>query len=408
MMVPITLGDSTLSGSDNRTGASSAFCIPKLSVFFCLLLVVAPVAVRAGEISILAPATPETALLSRNKIVNMVVKVSEAADLNRLLLTIDGDERVIEPSSRQPKDSAYYIHYRLPLKKGANGFTLQPGDRKLSIRYTPLSSLINVNLDAPGVYRFHRQAIIPEECSGCHTEKLPAGAVIDKVRYGQFSPECYSCHSNMVTGSEWRHFPSSALLCRTCHQSAADAKQMVVPTGKVEGLCFDCHVNNKKWSSMTHIHGPVGTGDCTICHDPHGSGSEFQLWADGKGRLCVVCHDEMKKFIDSGQRNLEVHGIMNAQGCGACHSPHATNFRFQLFGEINDLCVSCHVALAGVTQGHPVQNHPVKGKSDPRRAGYPFTCTSCHNPHGSPYKYMLIGDVRSGRVCVKCHSEKIN
>jgi predicted CXXCH cytochrome family protein len=379
-----------------------------LTLIFLMFYGAVPTAVCAGEIAVLAPAASDLTILSRNKIVNVVVKVSEAADLNQLLLTADSDRRTIDPVGRHTRNSVYYVHYRLPLKKGGNNFTLAPGARKLSVRYTPLSSLLNVNLDDPSVYRFHRQATIPEECAGCHTDKLPPDAVVDKVRYGQFSPECFSCHSTTVVGSEWRHFPSSALLCRTCHQSAADAKQMVVPSGKVEGLCFDCHVNNKKWSSMTHIHGPVGTGDCTICHDPHGSGSEFQLWADGKGKLCVVCHEEMKKYLDTGQKNFMVHGIMNAQGCGACHNPHASNHRFQLIGEINDLCVNCHISLAGKTQGHPVQNHPLKGKSDPRRAGFPFTCTSCHNPHGSAYKYLLIGDVRSGRVCVKCHSEKIS
>jgi predicted CXXCH cytochrome family protein len=360
----------------------------------------------AGEITVLAPSALESAMLSRNKLVNVVVKVTDAADLNLLILKADGDGHVVEPLGRHVRNSIYYVHYRLPLKKGANNFTLSPGGRKIGIKFTPLSTLLNVNLEEPGVYRFHRQAAIPEECAGCHTEKLPPDASIDKVRYGQYSPECYSCHSSMVNGSEWRHFPSSALLCRTCHQSSTDAKQLTVPTGKVESLCFDCHVNNKKWAKMSHIHGPVGTGDCTICHDPHGSGNEFQLWADAKGKLCVVCHEEMKKFLDSGQKAFVVHGIVNAQGCSACHSPHATNYRFQLFGEINDLCVSCHVTLAGISKGHPVQDHPLKGKSDPRRAGNPFSCTSCHNPHGSPYKYLLIGDVRSGRICVKCHSEK--
>jgi len=371
-------------------------------------LLLAAETATAGEISLLAPNVDQSAMISRNKVVNVVVKVADVADLKMLILKDDSDGHAIDASGRHMKDNAYFVHYRVPLKKGGNSFTLDPLARKITIRYTPLSSLLNVDLDAPGVYRFHRQGTIPGECGGCHTEKLPADAVVDKVRYGQYSPECYSCHVGIVSGSEWRHFPSSSLLCRTCHQLGNDANKLVVPTGKVEGLCFACHLNKVKWTSMSHIHGPVGTGDCTICHDPHGSGSAFQLWADGKGKLCVVCHDGMKKFIDGGAKNLVVHGIMNAQGCGACHSPHATNYRFQLFGEINDLCVSCHTALAGIENGHPVQKHPVKGKSDPLRTGMPFTCTSCHNPHGSAYKYLLIGDVRGGRVCIKCHGEKSN
>lgn len=394
-----------MTGSDCLPGSRSGLHGLKLPLLFLLLLLAAPVAARAGEITVLVPTALESAMLSRNKLVNVVVKVTEAADLNNLLLRADKDGYVFDPVGRHARDNVYYVHYRLPLKKGANSFTLAPLNQHINIKYTPLSTLLNVDFNAPGIYRFHRQAAIPAECGGCHTDKLPPDAAVDQVSYGQFSPECYSCHSSTAVGSEWRHFPSAVLLCRTCHQSVSKDQPLAVPAGKVESLCFACHVNNKKWLAMTHIHGPVGTGDCTICHDPHGSGNEFQLWADGKGKLCVVCHEEMKKFLEPGQRNFVVHGIMNAQGCGACHSPHATNNRFQLLGEINDLCMGCHTSMAASIGGHPVQNHPVKGKSDPRRAGNPFSCTSCHNPHGSPYKYLLIGDVRGGRICMKCHSE---
>lgn len=380
-------------------------------ILFCLLALsalAAPAATRAGEVILLTPPALESAVLSRNKVVNVVVKVTEAADLNQLMLVDERSNELVEPGGRHLLNSVYYVHYRLLLKKGANNFILMPGRRKLSVRYTPLSSLLNINFADPGLYRFHRQETIPGECGGCHTEKLPAEAVVDQVRYGQFSPECYSCHSRTAAGSEWPHFPSAALLCRTCHPPGPDGKAISVSTGKVEGLCFSCHLNNKKWTGMSHIHGPVGTGDCTICHDPHGNTNEFQLWADGKGRLCVVCHEEMKKYLDTGQRAFVVHGIMNAQGCGACHSPHATNHRFQLYGEINELCVRCHLSISATNGSHPIQGHPVSGKSDPLRPGNPFTCTSCHNPHGSAYKYLLIGDVRGGRVCAKCHPVGLN
>ena len=116
---------------------------------------------------------------------------------------------------------------------------------------------------------------------------------------------------------------------------------------------------------------------------------------------------EQKKHLNQGQKKLFVHGILNAKGCVICHSPHATDYRFQLDGEINDLCVSCHTGFKGVKLGHPVHKHPVVGKKDPRRKGYAFTCTSCHNPHGSENRYMLIGDVRGGQVCVMCHDGKM-
>jgi predicted CXXCH cytochrome family protein len=375
-------------------------------VLLCLLLacgVVRPAAGRAGEITLLTPTQTDLTLLSRNKIFDLVVKVTEAADLDRVGLRDDLNRRPFDPVGRHLKDGIYYLHYRVPLKKGANSFTLAPISRTVKIRFTPLSSLLNVDFEAPGVYLFHRSETIPAECGACHTAALPADAGVDRLRAGQTSPECYSCHAGTAAGAEWRHAPASTLQCQACHMTAGEGKRPVLPTGKMEGLCFECHVTKKQWLAKKHIHGPVGTGDCTICHDPHGSSHEFQLWADGKIRLCVICHEDKKEYQEQGRPELQVHGILRARGCVACHSPHATDHRFQLPSGINELCVGCHNALRGVTEGHPVQNHPIQGKEDPLRAGMPFTCTSCHNPHGSPYRFLLIGDHRGDRICAKCH-----
>lgn len=362
--------------------------------------------VAAGQISVLAPASSDLVLNSRNKILNVVVKVEDKADLDKLILKDEKSGQVYDSAGRYEKGAASYVHYRVPLTKGNNNLSLAPTGNQLKIKFNPLSSLLNVDFNAPKSYLFHKTETIPAECGGCHTEKLPANAKIDKVLYGRFSPSCYSCHSGLVSGSEWRHFPSSALLCRSCHQPDPTKDQLAIPAGKVEELCFQCHVNERRWRNKdSHIHGPVGTGDCTICHDPHGSRNRYQLWADGKKDLCVVCHVDKKKYLDSGQKNFTVHGILSAKGCVICHSPHATQFRFQLTHDVNDLCVSCHTALAEVEDGHPVVKHPVKGKIDPRRKGFPFTCTSCHNPHGSKYRYLLIGDIRGGQICLKCHAE---
>ncbi|MBU0673831.1 MAG: hypothetical protein KJ950_04240 [Proteobacteria bacterium] len=362
----------------------------------------------AGNVSIIAPQESSTTLLSRNRVLNVVVKVEDKGDINQMNFKDDKTGRNFDPSGRYEKANEYYIHYRLPLTKGTNTFTLTPGNQTLKVKFSPLSSLLNVDFTKEGIYKFHKDGVIPDVCGGCHSNELPAGAKVDRVLYGKFSPECYSCHSRIAVESEWKHFPASGLLCRTCHQAPQDEKSVQIPSGKVEGLCFQCHVNQSKWTTMAHIHGPVGTGDCSICHDPHGSQHQYQLAADGKAKLCVVCHVDKKQYLDSGQRRFNVHGILSAQGCVACHSPHATNYKFQLVSEINELCVSCHSALQGVELGHPVQKHPIAGRKDPRRDGYAFTCTSCHNPHGSPYRYLLIADIRGGRICVMCHDSKKN
>jgi predicted CXXCH cytochrome family protein len=371
----------------------------------CWSLIAGSATGHAGEISLLAPFGSESKLLSRNRVVDVIVKVAAAQDLDRLLLQTESGDRVYEPTGRYEKDGIYYVHYAVHLKKGANSLILDPVRLPIKVKYTPLSSLLNLDLDKPDIYLFHRNEVIPVACQGCHQEKLPPSVTVEQAGYGRSSPVCYSCHPNNAgVGLEWQHGPAAALQCLVCHRADSAQTKVAIPGGRVEKVCFSCHISKKKWLAMKHIHGPVGTGDCTICHDPHGSSSEFQLWTDGKAKLCVICHEDKKKYVVHAERsNFTVHGILSARGCVACHSPHATDHRFQLLAEINELCVSCHVDLQDPQAGHPVQNHPLAGVKDPRRPGTSFSCTSCHNPHGSAFSYLLIGEQRGGQICTKCH-----
>jgi predicted CXXCH cytochrome family protein len=377
-------------------------------VLLRLLLVTAAIAMpgltRAGEITILAPPAEASVVVSRNRIVKVVVKVVEAGDLDKLHLYSAKAGRSYSPDGRHEQDGIFYLHYSLHLEKGDNVFTLDPGGRSIRLKFKPLSTLLSADFSGPTTYLFHRREVSPPVCRGCHPEKIQVAVKPGPAVFGQTSPECYGCHQSTTLAAEWPHSPTARLLCRACHPEGEGVK-VAIPTGKVEDLCFTCHINEKKWPTLAHIHGPVGTGDCTICHDPHGGNNPNQLWADGKGRLCVICHEDKKKYLAAvPQQKLRVHGILTARGCVICHSPHASDHRFQLPAEINELCTSCHTALQGLASGHPSSGHPLKGVADPLRPGTPFSCTSCHNPHGSDFGYLLIGDNRGGLVCAKCHA----
>ena len=144
-------------------------------------------------------------------------------------------------------------------------------------------------------------------------------------------------------------------------------------------------------------------GGCTLCHSPHGSKHRYQLWAEGSLDLCVVCHDDKQDLLDKKNPVRYVHGIIFGKGCIACHDPHATDEEFMLHKPINELCVSCHPGLAIVSQSHPVAGHPVAGPKDPLQPGRKFSCTSCHEPHGSAHQYLLIETKLGGRLCRVCH-----
>jgi predicted CXXCH cytochrome family protein len=340
---------------------------------------------------------------ARSPYIHLVIKLTNRSDLSRLKLEAQNEK--IMPVGEWQKDSITYVHFRLFLKPGKNAFEINPGAKNISVNYRPLRSLLNVNIDAPSVFMFHKKEVVPAECGLCHTEELPADSKIEKPLYGAFSPLCFSCHKEITAKSTWKHSPVVNVLCETCHKPDPKVDSIILPLGKVDVLCFRCHVNQKNWKTMAHVHGPAGTGDCTVCHNPHGDQFQGQLWAAGDKELCIACHTDKKKLIYE-IKGLYVHGILTGSGCTACHSPHATPYRFQLFKPIYELCTSCHTKLAGVERGHPVDKHPVRGGKDPRRAGHEFSCTSCHNPHGSRYKFMLVGDVIGEQVCVDCHSKK--
>ncbi|WP_456473381.1 cytochrome c3 family protein [Desulfolithobacter sp.] len=355
------------------------------------------------------PGKGKLMIQARRSTTTLILKVTNQKELAYLrvehVLNRRGETQVIDALGHWKKNGVDYVHYTLPMKRGTNTYIIYPDERELKIRYRPVRTLLGVDFEDAAAHLFHRNAVVPGECGKCHTEKLPQDANLDIKRLQKnedFSPVCFSCHRQLISQSMWLHSPSANVYCMSCHRKGKGQTRITMLTGRVDEICFECHVNKQKFRDQKHVHGPVGTGDCTVCHDPHGDRYKFQLWADSMSDLCVGCHADKK---DTAKKSIGFysHGIIQGGGCIACHSPHASANRFQLHKPINDLCTSCHIELQGVEQGHPVGNHPLKGKPDPRRKGRDLSCSSCHNPHGSSYRYMLIGDLLGGHVCSKCH-----
>lgn len=364
-----------------------------------LIIVASSGDIFAGQIAVLTPLDGKV-FNARNDNVHLVLKLSDQNDIKRL--KVQNNSKPFRSETVKSKNNVAFVHFYLKLKPGKNVITINPGKTTIKVKYKPLRTLLAVNFDAPSAYLFHRQSgVIPKECKSCHTKKVPAAYKLPRAPYGSNSPECYSCHKKVFKNSTWRHSPAATLLCWSCHQDTKKPNKIIVPSGKVDSLCFQCHVNERRWPEMSHVHGPVGTGDCTVCHNPHGDQYKSQLWANGEVELCLACHTDKKMFVNGGSVKF-THGILSGKGCIVCHSPHATENRFQLYKPINELCSSCH---PGVLEGdeHPVKRHPTKGKKDPRRPNREFGCTSCHDPHGSDYRFLLIGSHLGNRVCRKCH-----
>ena len=380
----------------------------RLLLFPALLTTCLLPAREAAAYTILTPPGTDIIIQARRPVATMVIRAT-GAEVERLQVTMTtdgkGPGKRIPPSGRWQRQGDMIFHYRLPLRQGDNSFVVEPGSRRLAIRYRPVRTLDSVDFEDPAAYVFHRRSVVPPACAGCHTGKGSVSTGADREQFAAdpaYAPLCFSCHRRLSTREKWLHGPSANLLCLACHRIGTRGTRVTIPSARVNELCFGCHVNKKKLLQKKYVHGPYAIGDCTVCHDPHGDAYKYQLWADGRAGLCVGCHSDKKRSLRKSLGFFS-HGIIEGSGCIACHDPHASDNRFQLYRPTNRLCVSCHVGLQGISKGHPVGNHPLQGVPDPRRKGRMFACSSCHNPHGSRYRYLLIGDVLGGHVCSKCH-----
>ena len=124
----------------------------------------------------------------------------------------------------------------------------------------------------------------------------------------------------------------------------------------------------------------------------------------GTGKaVCYSCHQTP---VDSGKVK---HAALERYGCVGCHDPHGTANRFLLARKTNDLCITCHEAQKDgkhVTSLVP-RGHAVGGNlNDPRKPDRPFSCASCHNPHGSDNPRFFYFGATAMESCDLCHGDK--
>lgn len=101
--------------------------------------------------------------------------------------------------------------------------------------------------------------------------------------------------------------------CAGCHDQP-DRGYAV--SGPKETMCYRCH---DRQDARKNVHGPLGGGDCTACHDPHGSGNAALTTARHEA-LCVSCHDQ--------ESSAEHFRRSKAKACTGCHEPHSSDKQF--------------------------------------------------------------------------------
>ena len=227
-------------------------------------------------------------------------------------------------------------------------------------------------------------------CADCHYGKASPGA--RQCVYDSKGSDCLSCHSphssdrkGLIKAS--MHKPFEEKKCASCHAQAG------VRTLKPEGSdCLGCHKTTLDSFNTIYSHASSGPTArfCESCHNPHAS-DVLHLLRDKEERVCYRCHADTAEYVAKSK-----HKHSKLGECSSCHSTHGSNSQF--FLKQGDQ--TCSMAKC-----HPVQGtftHPVGEKAIDPRSKTPMTCSTCHNPMGSPEAPILIEE-KDKELCVRCH-----
>ncbi len=182
-----------------------------------------------------------------------------------------------------------------------NGTILPPG-QALVIGTAKGEGLSRVEIDVNG----KKRTSIEVKGGGFHASiPISGGSNLIRVSAGKSSV------SVAVTGEArgGYRYHEEAEKCVSCHDRPGDGYAV---RGQKDMLCYRCH---DRQDTGKVVHGPLGGGDCTACHDPHGSMNVAFTVAPTE-RLCVSCHDQ-----ESSKEHLR-----KARGrrCTECHNPHSS------------------------------------------------------------------------------------
>jgi len=230
-------------------------------------------------------------------------------------------------------------------------------------------------------------------CLGCHTtgENVPEKG----SRHAALDMGCETCHLTHKTGEagklefDYHLTKSPPALCLDCHDASSADLQKAHQNQPFAGAncvqCHDPHQSKLPKLMARFTHPPFAEKQCEFCHAPAKDG-KVVLTQDSAKALCVTCHDEKAKQIETAK----VQHPGAAGECTDCHNPHAS--REPGLPKTNGvaICMDCHADIAELAK-KPVHHQPafVQG------------CGTCHEPHGGEREKLLRA--QGNALCLECH-----
>ena len=207
------------------------------------------------------------------------------------------------------------------------------------------------------------------------------------------------------------------------------------PTAKT--TCGNCHADFQgSWNATKHaqayntLNSNSGKQDsCFGCHTVNGRGNAAVGtnvgWDGVKDAVyhdvqCENCHGAGLQHVEGiGQGNLvrplAAIGLNTKGNCGDCHTgthhPFVEEWKASRHANLNTSrasnpsCVGCHEARGALKRWGLQANYVERDSATNYQP--PATCSTCHDPHGSPnpsqLRYPVTTQDPDQNLCMKCH-----
>jgi DmsE family decaheme c-type cytochrome len=224
---------------------------------------------------------------------------------------------------------------------------------------------------------------------GKHFQNTIMGRAFARPRTDLEKLGCEACH-----GPGRAHVEAGGGKDTIAVRFTKDSKNTVEEKNNV---CLSCHAKGNRmfWYGSPHESRNIACVDCHIGHEPQtkklSADSRFNApLTDVQTRkqqpeLCLTCHLMRRAQL---QRSSHMPYREGKVTCSSCHNPHGTPNPYQLIhATTNENCYSCHAERRGPF----LWEHPPVMEN----------CANCHEPHGTNNPQLL--KVRMPRVCDSCH-----
>ncbi|MBI2520021.1 MAG: hypothetical protein HYV97_06380 [Bdellovibrio sp.] len=270
-------------------------------------------------------------------------------------------------------------------------------------------------------------------CETCHTvDTAHLAGEKGTVTSNKKAENCYQCHFRQDSGPILHGALKDDESCISCHNPHGSEIRHFLRKDTISELCSTCHSAYPEATKAATKHAPAIEGKaCLNCHNPH-SGQHKKLLTQPSRELCLSCHDRPirgklndNRLIPDIKAKVEAaYKHSGAQGnCTDCHDAHGSDYSRLLLDNYSTsiynaypqatnpyaMCFTCHDDSMLKQTGYEdstnfrdsakgLNDHwfhvvDAAGNSDKNRGR---SCKICHDPHGSKQPFNINSTWKMG------------